>query len=315
MCAQQKKVRNLRQGFTLIELLVVIAIIGILIALLLPAVQSAREAARRTQCKNNVKQIALAVHHHHDTYDKFPYAVIDRLPRETVDTYTTGFISILPFLEQDAIAKKWDPKQPRNSTVDTDGDGYTNAILQTMLIPTYTCPTMNPPSAPLAENRAWCSYLFAAGTPDVQLFHYAASYGVPEPAFDGAIVPIKNPEKAGNETSPNRQITRMASLTDGTSNTLLVGETDFKPKGVASTSMGGVWSYGYIGYTWGTTFHPLNKHNNAGTVYGAFRSEHTGGVNFAMADGSVRFLRDTIDYAAYQTLGTRAGNEVVPSLD
>jgi prepilin-type N-terminal cleavage/methylation domain-containing protein/prepilin-type processing-associated H-X9-DG protein len=304
-------VARVRPGFTLIELLVVIAIIGVLISLLLPAVQSAREAARRTQCKNNIKQIALAVHNYHDTYNQLPYAVMDRLPRETVDTYTTGFISILPFLEQDAMAKKWDPKLPRNSTVDNDGDGLTNAILQTMLIPTFTCPSMNPPSAPLAENRAYCSYLFAAGTQNVELFHY----GSPEPAFNGAIVPLKNPEKVGNESSPNRQITRMASLTDGTSNTLLVGETDFKPQGVPSTSYGGVWAYGYIGYTWGTTFHPLNKHNNTGPVYGAFRSEHTGGVNFALADGSVRFLRDTIEYAAYQTLGTRAGNEVVPSLD
>ena len=81
-----------------------------------------------------------------------------------------------------------------------------------------------------------------------------------------------------------------------------------------STTMGGVWAYGYIGYAWGTTFHPFNKHDHTSTPYGAFRSEHTGGAGFALADGSVRFVRDTIADAAYQAFATRAGGEVA-SLD
>jgi prepilin-type N-terminal cleavage/methylation domain-containing protein len=297
-------------GFTLVELLVVIAIIGMLIALLMPAVQAARESGRNTQCKNNIRQVALAVHLYHDNTNKLPYAVLDYQPHETTATYVPGLIQILPFLEQDVVASKWDPKLPRNSTVDADGDGYTNAFLQTQLIPTYVCPTMLPPGGALPENRAYCSYLLCAGSQDVQLFHYASAYGVPEPAFNGAIVPIKSLEIAANASSPNTQVTRMASLLDGATNTFLVGETDFRPAGIPSTSMGGVWAYGYIGYAWGTTFHPFNNHRNTSTVYGAFRSDHRGGANFALCDASVRFVTDGIEYPIYQAMSTRAGREI-----
>jgi len=302
-----------RPGFTLIELLVVIAIIAILIGLLLPAVQKVRSAASRMQCQNNLKQMALATHGYHDANQYFPYAVIDRLPNETRATYTTGQILILPFLEQDAVARRWDPKLPRNSNLDPDGDGYTNAILQTMRVPTFVCPSMVKPSGPLAENRAYASYLFCSGTQDVTLYPYAALYGIPEPEYDGAIVPVKASHVAANAASPNKGVTKMTSISDGTSNTFLIGETDFRPKGVPSTSYGGVWAYGYIGYNWGTTFHPFNKHDNTTTVYGAFRSDHTSGANFAFVDGSVRFVPNGVDALVYAAAGSRAGNEPLPT--
>ncbi|MFO0865439.1 MAG: DUF1559 domain-containing protein [Gemmataceae bacterium] len=297
-----------RFGFTLIELLVVIAIIMVLIALLVPAVQKVREAAARTQCANNMKQIGLATHGYHDVYRKFPYAVIDRLPGEPVSTWNTGLILILPFLEQDAVAKRWNPKLPRNDSSTEAAFGYSNSSLQKRLIPTYVCPTMNPPSGPLtAEDRAYCSYIFCAGTQEAGLLHYGASTTPStEPAFNGAIVP----SITATTTSVNLNAkTSMASITDGTSNTFMLGETDFKPAGVSSTSMGGVWAYGYIGYSWGTTFHPFNKHDHTATVYGAFRSEHTGGGNFALMDGSVRFVPASISNDVYQAYGTRAGGE------
>jgi prepilin-type N-terminal cleavage/methylation domain-containing protein/prepilin-type processing-associated H-X9-DG protein len=299
-----------RSAFTLIELLVVIAIIGVLIALLLPAVQKVREAANRIKCANNLKQIALATHNYHDANQKFPYGTLDRQSGEPAASYVTGFILILPYLEQDAVARRWDPKKPRTDTSTEATLGYSNSSLQRMLIPTYVCPSMTPPNVPLGgtENRAYCSYLFSSGTPDVQLFHYGGA----EPAFDGAIVPLK--DRSGTPSSPNVQPTNMTSITDGTSNTFLIGETDFKPRGVPSTEMGGVWAYGYIGYAWGTTFHPFNRHNNTSTIYGAFRSEHTGGAHFAMADGSVQFVRDSIPLNTYRALSTRAGGEVA-SLD
>lgn len=301
------RARTSRRGFTLVELLVVIAIIGILIALLLPAVQKVRQAAARLQCQNNMKQIALATHGYHDTAKRFPFAVRDLEPGASASSWVTGLILILPYLEKDAVARRWNPKLPRNSTDDSDGDGFTNAMLQQMLIPTYVCPTMTPPTEALPENRAYCSYLFCAGTQDVTLLHY----GTPDPAYDGAIVPVKD----SSATSPNAGAsTSIASILDGTSNTFLAGETDFSPKGVASKEMGGVWAYGYIGFSWGTTFHPFNKHDQTTTAYGAFRSEHTGGGNFALVDGSVRFVPTSIPNPVYQAYGTRNGGEVA-SLD
>lgn len=302
---------SVRRAFTLIELLVVIAVIAILIGLLIPAVQKVRESAARAQCLNNLKQIGLATHGYHDANKRFPYATRDRQPGETTATWVTGLILILPHLDKDDVARRWDPKQPRNSTVDTDGDGYTNAALQQMLIPTYVCPAMAPPAGALAENRAYCSYLFCAGTQDVALLHYYSAYGVPEPAFDGAIVPSLDGAYSGNASSPNRGVTTsMATITDGVSNTFLAGETDFMPRGVASTSYGGVWAYGYIGYAWGTTYWPFDKHDNTATVYGAFRSQHSGGANFAFVDGSVRFVSVSISNANYQALATRNAGDI-----
>ena len=304
--------QTVRKGFTLIELLVVIAIIAILIALLLPAVQQAREAARRTSCKNNLKQMALATHNFQETYKVFPYAARDRLEGDDGDTWATGHIQILPFIENDAIASRWDPEEPRNSTVDNDGDGWTNDALKKEIIPTLLCPTMMLPAGSLAEDRAPTSYLWSAGTQDVTLLHYAAFYGIPEPAYDGAIIPIKTYVREGGTKGPNhRDPTRPRDITDGMSNTFMIGETDFAPQGKASTSYGGVWAFGYIGYTWGTTHHPLNRHDWTTTVYGAFRSQHAGGVNFAFCDGSVRLISENIHESVYDGLATREGGEIV----
>lgn len=302
--------QNRRHAFTLVELLVVIAIIGILIGMLLPAVQQVREAARRTQCKNNMRQVGLATLNFESSNMELPFATRDRKHDDNRDTWSTGFIQVLPFLERDDIASRWDPNERRNSNDDPDGDGFTNAMLTQMKIATYTCPTMTPPAGELFENRAPCSYLFSAGTQDTALLHYAGGYGIAEPVFDGAVIPTRhNPSK---NTSPNYRIeTTMGSLSDGSSNTFLLGETDFTPRGVSSTEYGGVWAFGYIGYSWGTTFHPFNKHDHDSRVYGGFRSEHPGGGNFVRCDGSVSFLSEGIDEIAYNSFATRAGGEVV----
>jgi prepilin-type N-terminal cleavage/methylation domain-containing protein/prepilin-type processing-associated H-X9-DG protein len=312
------RMRTSRRAFTLIELLVVIAIIAILIGLLLPAVQKIREAANRMKCSNNLKQIALAAHGYHDTNEKFPYAVSYFQTGENTASYVTGWILLMPYLEQDNVARRWNPKLPRNSTDDSDGDGHTNAMLQQMPIKTYTCPSMSPPSGTSGgalgtapENRSPSSYVFSVGTPTC----YEATYGLwATLASDGLIVPIRNRafsvDPAQRDTAGNTPV-NMAAITDGTSHTLLAGECDFKPAGIPST-FGPVWAYGYF-YNWTGTFAPLNKHDGqyAGANYGTFRSEHTGGVNFCLGDGSVRFIRDTINPLTYAALGTRAGNEVV----
>ncbi|MEX0793798.1 MAG: DUF1559 domain-containing protein [Pirellulaceae bacterium] len=313
-------VRNTRVGFTLVELLVVIAIIGILVALLLPAVQQAREAARRMSCTNNMKQIGLATHNHHDTFNELPYAVRNHFLGVTLTgdssidpaaTYTTGFIKILPFLEQDAVAKLWDPNELRNSDVDNDGDGWSNALLQQEIIPTYLCPSMVMPSGPLsAENRAPASYMYCTGTTPATTYVYASYPGMgPDMAYDGAIVPIKAPP---GDSPHHRNPTKFRDVTDGTSNTFLLGETDFMPGGVPSMRYGSIWSWGYM-YSCGSTEYPFNRHDIPAdqNVYGAFRSQHPGGGNFTMVDGSTRFTAETIDYELYQNLSTRAGGEIV----
>jgi prepilin-type N-terminal cleavage/methylation domain-containing protein/prepilin-type processing-associated H-X9-DG protein len=299
-----------RKAFTLVELLVVIAIIGILIGMLLPAVQQVREAARRTHCMNNMRQITLATLNRESAFMDLPFATRDRFPGDDGDTWSTGFIQIMPFLERDDIASRWDKNERRDSTNDADGDGFTNAMLTQMEVSAYLCPSMTPPAGQLLDNRAPCSYLFSAGTQDVVLLHYANFFpGVDEPIYDGAVVPTLTNEAS---SSPNRDAeTTMARLTDGSSNTFLLGETDFMPRGEPSVEYGGVWAFGFIGYAWGTTHHPFNNHSNTSTVYGAFRSEHPGGGNFAHCDGSVAFVADGIQEDIYDSLATRAGGEVV----
>lgn len=297
--------RSSRNAFTLVELLVVIAIIGILIALLLPAVQQAREAARRMSCSNNLKQIDLSIHNFHDTFGELPYAVRDRAEGDDGDTYRSGWIQILPFMEKDAVAQRWDPNERPESTVDNDGDGWSNGTLQQETIPTYLCPTMTMPTEELSDNRGPSSYQFC--TSSSQSTYDLAYYGS---EADGAIIPsYTNPSHA---YAPQHygDPTKLRDLTDGTSNTFMVGETDFTPEGVPSSSYGAVWAYGYT-YGWGTGYNSFDDHDEAtGTKIGGFRSQHPGGAHFALGDGSVRFVPATLDRDIYLAMFTRAGSEV-----
>jgi prepilin-type N-terminal cleavage/methylation domain-containing protein len=280
--------RRLIRGFTLVELLVVIAIIGVLVALLLPAVQSAREAARRMQCSNNLKQIALAVHNYHDTHQRLP-------PASTNANLagSSGFAAILPYLEQGNLYLQYDFSKGNSDPA--------NLQVVSQRIKGYICPSCFfirkvPASGCDANDRAPGTYAFSTSTGD--------PYGI----SDGAIV------------NANTPATRFASVTDGTSNTFLAGENHWGFRDYLFTSgpcngqvRGGFsyWSSPYPLATAFTTRGPFNPqtYNNDGLRLANFRSSHPAGVNMSNVDGSVRFVMENIDHAILDATATREGGE------
>ncbi|HEY4261472.1 MAG TPA: DUF1559 domain-containing protein [Schlesneria sp.] len=290
--------RKSRRGFTLIELLVVIAIIAVLIALLLPAVQQARESARRTQCSNNLKQIGLAIHNYHDSHNRFPPAATD-----TGLSRSSAFVSILPFLDQGNTYQQYD-----FNLLNTDPVNLT-AVSQR--IPAYLCPTAPFRRAvPIAgcdtNSRAPGTYAISTGS----LTPYGAlSTGN---ANNGAIV---------NAASGS---TGMRDLTDGSSMTLMGGETawNFADYLFTSTPCSGQIRWGYTmwssPYPLSTSFSTLGPFNPKATQgdssrLGNFRSEHIGVVNMLMCDGSARYISENIDHNLLDSLATRSGGEIVGS--
>nr|WP_261344061.1 DUF1559 domain-containing protein [Roseimaritima sediminicola] len=277
-------------GFTLVELLVVIAIIGMLVALLLPAVQAAREAARRMQCSNNLKQIGLALHNYHDTHGCFP----EGSQQSNMIGPLTG---VLPFLEQGNTFQHFDFAQSYSAPY--------NQQVGAQTIPTYLCPSMtlprDVPDTRNGETGGPSSYLACEGT---------ASY---MPQADGMFglnwtaYGFRNPA------------VRFADLLDGTSNTLAFGETTYDmadylwrpPAADAGQVKWGTarWVVGYPVVSLGTTLKDLNVHNAANN--GGFQSMHPGGVQFLYGDGGVRFSADTLDRDLLHALATRSGGEVV----
>ena len=277
-------------GFTLVELLVVIAIIGVLVALLLPAVQSAREAARRMQCSNNLKQITLAVHNYHDSHKLLP-------PGSTNAALSgsTGFAAILPYIEQANLYSQYDFTKGNSEPE--------NLQVVSQRIKTYLCPSCFfvrkvPINGCDANDRAPGTYAFSTSTGD--------PYGI----SDGAIVNALTPP------------TRLASITDGTSNTFLAGENHWCFRDYTFTSgpclgqvRGGFsyWSSPYPLATIFTTKGPFNAQfmNGDSMRLATFRSSHPSGVNMANVDGSIRFVMDSIDHTMLDSAATREGGESV----
>ncbi len=281
-----------RRAFTLVELLVVIAVIGILIAVLLPAVQQARESARRTQCLNHLRQVGLAVHSYHDTFAQFPMAT----HWAPTGTLYSALTAILPYHEQSSLFGQYDLNSPSYSPF--------NADVISERVPVYLCPSMVlrravPAIACGEPKRAPGSYVVCTGT--------QSGFG---PIHDGALVP----HYAGS--------TGIHSVSDGTSNTLLAGETDygllnyFWSSGPCRSQPrygAGVWGIGHPGMSLATTLGVFNSDRlvNGFDEYEAFRSDHVNGVQFVLVDGSVRFISEVIDDRLLDALATRAGNEVV----
>jgi prepilin-type N-terminal cleavage/methylation domain-containing protein len=290
-----------RRGFTLIELLVVIFIIAVLIGLLLPAVQASREASRRVQCQNNLKQFGLAFLNHHDQYGYFPTGGWDWF---TPPTYINGSpaigplqkagwgFQVLPFLEQSNVWK--------GGTGQTDQERVLTAIGTPLSV--YFCPTRRPPQT-LQYNDPAGEYLSGMATVQA-LCDYAAS----------------NLEQTGvvKQFDPNR----IADISDGTSNTLLVAE-----KRLNLTNLGQIQDDDDIGYTSGwdqdtvrstdQTPAPDFRGAEGSHATGQFRfgSSHPGGIYAVMADGSVRFIKFTVDPRTFKLLGNKADGQIVSSAD
>jgi prepilin-type N-terminal cleavage/methylation domain-containing protein len=293
--------RSRPAGFTLIELLVVIAIIAVLVSLLLPAVQQAREAARRTQCKNNLKQIGLALHNYHETFRAFPNSDTGGTGIAT-PTRASAFAAILPHLDQAPLYNLY------NFSLGNSDPVNLQAVSQ--LIPVYICPSATFPRAiPIpgcdANNRAPGTYAVSTGSGNPW---GTLATGNPH---NGAIV----------NTGSGR--TRMADILDGTSQTLLAGESAWNFADYMFTSgpcAGQVrwgftyWSSPYPLATGFTTQAPFNPKVMAGDSnrLAHFRSDHQDGiVQFVLCDGSVRGISQNINQAILDALATRNGREVV----
>lgn len=316
--------RSRKSGFTLIELLVVIAIIAILIALLLPAVQQAREAARRTQCKNNLKQLGLALHNYHDTFSTFAPGAFWNLPAYgpcPAGGHQKGSIllHLLPYIEQANLYNQWNFTVCNTDTVTAPGS---TVQLRTNVIPGYLCPSdTSPPkngSGYAIHNYAACSGANVTGGANGNGACQCAA--APFAAFTRANT---NPNNVPGMFTRNWRSTNMKDCTDGLSNTILMGEvrpecSNHANAGWANSNNGQgltstMWPINYNTCNTATPPNPANGCNyrcNWNPELG-FKSRHVGGAQMVFGDGAVRFLSENIDMNTYANLGSKADGNVV----
>jgi prepilin-type processing-associated H-X9-DG protein len=320
-----------RWAFTLVELLVVVAIIGALVAILLPAVQAARESSRRLHCQNNLRQLAIATLNFESGKRKFPPGVNQEF--FTVAPVYRGsslFVHILPQLEETNVQRAWDFSDPMTNTV-----GGPSARTATVL-PMLLCPSDLIDQNPVQQNGLFYGLTSYGGNGGSQ------SYFPSSASADG----IFHTAGAASEPNPNQRAVRLSEITDGTSKTLLLGERrhddpnfeSFAAQGWAdSLTTWGWWGPSggrkAIGHVTMSAYSPINYQlpfntasaanvsppADSGTAFQhyvdlrlcAWGSKHADGANFAMADGAVRFMSTDTSMQVLKNLATRAGGETV----
>ncbi|MFM7109996.1 MAG: DUF1559 domain-containing protein [Planctomycetota bacterium] len=321
-----------RAGFTIIEILVVIAIIAVLIGLLVPAVQKVREAANRMSCSNNLKQVATAMHNHHDSRNALPGGV-----GKFGCCWGTWVVPVLPFMEQESLFKLY-TNWGGNDATGIRYNAAPNITVSSTRFKNLTCPSdiPNSPSGGIQNHNYVVNFgnttMFQA---DVTVGTTVIRFGgAPFAAYPGS-TSDDGPASAGAAATWTREYgrpVRLTDITDGTSNTLMVAELN---QGQGLDARGFVWWGGAAGFTtlygpnasdadiltgaWCDAANPLNAPCSTTSTappspfsrrQGA-RSRHTGGVNAAMCDGSVRFFQNSIATTTWQALGTSAGGEPV----
>lgn len=328
-----------KRAFTLVELLVVITIIGVLVGLLLPAVQAARESARRMQCSNNLKQIGLALHSYNTALESFPpgyisaypdsgYIASGIYPGETGPGWGWGAM-LLPYLELDNLYAK--------INFGANITDPTNSVVRMTSLPVFLCPSddgdrtftvdklgdPSPYSIPLTDSQgnpvmvAHSNYIGIFGNPEIS----------PDPGFLSAD-PTR--DKTHRGMFCRNTAVRLASVTDGTSNTLFVSErcsklayvtwTGAVPGGQVPAHVPDPYGWGpegpavlVLGHTGDASDVPPHTPNSPVSHVDNVWSMHPQGANFLMVNGSVRQINDTINPQIYWALGTKAGGEVITS--
>jgi prepilin-type N-terminal cleavage/methylation domain-containing protein/prepilin-type processing-associated H-X9-DG protein len=295
-----------RRGFTLLEVLVVIAILSVLAALLLPAIQAAREAARRTQCRNNLRQMGLALHTYHESMSVFPMGYVS--PTQSAPLNTSpgwGWAAlILPHLDQRPLYDSVNFSLPIELSE--------NQTARTTAVGVYACPS-DTAVGTYAALSEWGGVVA-----DVHTNSYAACFGSGQE--------IDEFPDSGNGIFIRNRSTRIADIRDGTSQTVAIGERGaclvMTPWAGAPINAISQFSSDTRVWTYDTTGHGGElvlaraywiSPNAQGTGTADFYSAHADGIHFLFADGSVRLVKSTVNLSVYRALCTRDGGELIDS--